>query len=135
MNQALTHAIKHWSFIAPLLTRPKSKKDYETLVSCLDELLDVVGSDENHPLMGLVDLMSLQVSNYDNTQLYKSKAHGAEVLKHLMEAHSLKQSDFPELASQGVMSEILKGKRSLNLRQIKLLAKRFRVSPETFMDD
>lgn len=52
-----------------------------------------------------------------------------------MESHHLHQSDLPEIGSQGVISEILNGKRSLNLRQIKLLAKRFKVEASTFIDD
>ena len=52
-----------------------------------------------------------------------------------MQANHLKQSELPEIGSQGVVSEILRGKRVLNLRQIKLLAERFYVDPATFIDD
>ena len=57
---------------------------------------------------------------------------GIDVLSYLMEEHSLSQSDLPEVGSQGVVSEILNGKRKLNVRQIEALAKRFKVSPATF---
>ena len=56
-----------------------------------------------------------------------------DTLKALMEEHGLKQSDLLELGSQGVVSEILSGKRQLNIRQVKLLAKRFKVSPAVFV--
>ena len=46
---------------------------------------------------------------------------------------ALKQSDLPEIGSQGVVSEILSGKRELNVRQITQLATRFGVSPTLFM--
>jgi len=49
-----------------------------------------------------------------------------------MEEHSLNQSDLAEIGSQGVISEILRGKRELNTRQIRALAKRFAVSPSVF---
>lgn len=45
----------------------------------------------------------------------------------------LKQSDLGHIASQGVMSEILNGKRKLNVRQIKLLAAQFGVDLSTFI--
>jgi HTH-type transcriptional regulator/antitoxin HigA len=45
----------------------------------------------------------------------------------------LKQKDLPELGSQGVVSEILSGKRELNLRQIKALSKRFNVPVSVFV--
>ena len=51
-----------------------------------------------------------------------------------MKTHHLRQSDLTEIGSQGVVSEILTGKRKLNLRQVKKLAKRFKVTPETFID-
>jgi len=50
-----------------------------------------------------------------------------------MEEHDLAQSDLPEIGSQGVVSEILAGKRDLNVRQISQLAERFGVSPAVFM--
>ena len=46
-----------------------------------------------------------------------------------MEEHDLTQSDLPEVGSQGVVSEILGGKRALNVRQIRALSERFGVSP------
>jgi HTH-type transcriptional regulator/antitoxin HigA len=54
-------------------------------------------------------------------------------LKTLMEEHGLKQSDLPEIGSQGVVSEIISGKRQLNVRQLKLLSERFKVSPVVFV--
>ena len=38
------------SDVAPLLTKPTSEDDYDALVEALDELLAVVGDDEDHPL-------------------------------------------------------------------------------------
>jgi HTH-type transcriptional regulator/antitoxin HigA len=55
------------------------------------------------------------------------------MLRFLMEEHSLKQSDLPEIGSQSLVSEILSGKRELNVRQIRALAKRFGVSPAAFI--
>ena len=58
-----------------------------------------------------------------------------ETLRYLMGEHNLKQSDLPEIGSQGVVSEILKGKRTLNIRQIKELSTKFNVSPLVFIQD
>lgn len=52
---------------------------------------------------------------------------------HFMTEHNIKQSDLKEIGSQGVISEILNGKRELNIRQIKLLAEKFNVSPAVFI--
>jgi len=60
-------------------------------------------------------------------------ASGVDALRFLMMQHGLKQRDVPEVGSQGVVSEVLAGKRSLNLRQVRALSKRFAVSPATFL--
>jgi HTH-type transcriptional regulator/antitoxin HigA len=53
---------------------------------------------------------------------------------YLMELQGLNQTDLSkELGGQPVVSKILKGERELNLRQVKALAKRFKVSPEVFI--
>jgi HTH-type transcriptional regulator/antitoxin HigA len=134
MSQALKNAIKHWNFIAPLVKRPRNDKEFTCLVTQLDELLDIIGDDENHHLMSLVDFLSHLIASYEEEHHQQSIGKGIDALKFLMASHQLTQSDLPEIASQGVMSEILQGKRLLNLRQIKLLAKRFRVNSSTFID-
>lgn len=135
MHQQLSEAIKYWEYIAPLVKYPKSHKQYHALVEQLDELLDIVGNDESHRLMGLVDAVSHLISSYEEQHFHTPGTKGIDALKFLMKAHHLTQSDLSEIGSQGVISEILREKRSLNLRQIKLLAKRFSVDPSTFIDD
>ncbi len=60
-------------------------------------------------------------------------ASGVEALKYLMKVSGLKQVDLGEIGSQGVVSEILHGKRRLNVRQIKILAEKISASPEVFI--
>ena len=55
------------------------------------------------------------------------------VLRLLMDEHGLSQSDLPEVGSQGVVSEILRGRRQINLRQVRALSERFGVSPSAFI--
>lgn len=61
------------------------------------------------------------------------KCRGGDSLQFLMDEHSLAQSGLPEVGSQGVVSEIIHGKRELNVRQIRALARRFKVSPAAFI--
>ncbi len=135
MNTTLLQAIKHWNYISPLLQYPKNQKEFDALVSQLDELLMIVGENEKHPLMGLLDLLSNFIEFYEEEHFAMPQKMGVKALRHLMDIHKLKQSDLPEIASQGVLSQILNGKRQLNLRQIKLLAKKFNVDPSTFIDN
>jgi len=50
-----------------------------------------------------------------------------------MDQHHLTQSDLPEVGTQGVVSEILRGKHDLNVRQIKSFSERFHVPPGLFI--
>jgi HTH-type transcriptional regulator/antitoxin HigA len=56
------------------------------------------------------------------------------MLRFLMNQHGLNQSDVPEVGTQGVVSEVLSGKRELNLRQMRALAARFSVPVSVFVD-
>lgn len=59
--------------------------------------------------------------------------HPIAVLKYFMEEQALKQVDLAELGSQGVVSEILNGRRELNLRQVKALSEQFNVPAAVFI--
>lgn len=135
INHILEEATKHWRYVAPLLAYPKNESDYNLLVKRLDQLLDIVGDDENHPLIGLVDALTNLISSYYDKNFHLPEINGVAALKYMMELRQLKQSDLHEIGSQGIISEILSGKRMLNLRQIKLLSKYFDVDPSTFMDE
>jgi len=50
-----------------------------------------------------------------------------------MQEHNLKQSDLQEIGNQGVVSEVLAGKRMLNLEQVKKISNKFHVSPLVFI--
>merc|ERR1712107_376449 len=90
-----------------------------------NQLLDAGASDERHPLADLVDTLGSLIAEYDDKHFPLQQVSPIEVLQFLMEQHQLTQSDLPEIDSQGVVSEILRGKRDLNLRQVKALTERF----------
>ncbi|MBP9500702.1 MAG: hypothetical protein KBF17_00930 [Candidatus Promineofilum sp.] len=122
----------HWLAIQPILTI-RNEDEYTRAVATLNELLDDVGANEKHPLYGLLDTLGTVIAAYEADNLTLAEAGGGEVLAYLMEEHGLRQSDLPEVGSQGVVSEVLSGKRELNVRQIRELAARFGVSPAVFV--
>lgn len=111
----------------------RTKKDYARAVKMLDAILDEIGEDEKHPMAELADAISVFIEKYEAEHVPIPAAKPAAVLKFLMREHDLRQSDLTEIGSQGVVSEVLTGKRELNARQIKRLAKRFNVSPAVFV--
>lgn len=116
----------HWPAIRPYMTI-QNEADYDRLVEQMNELIDEVGDDETHPLYEFLDILGTILYAYEEQHFTMPQASGAEVLGYLMEEHDLRQSDWPEIGSQGVVSEILNGKRELNVRQIRETARRFRV--------
>ncbi|SDZ12960.1 type II toxin-antitoxin system HigA family antitoxin [Pseudomonas sp. NFIX28] len=133
MSVLIEQVAEHWQFVAPLLRKPKTEADYDRLVQALDELLDLTGEDETHPLNSLVEIIGDWIEAYDLEHRPIPVASGVDVLRYLMREHGLTQSDLPGVGAQSVVSEILSGKRQLNLRQIRWLAERFKVSVETFI--
>lgn len=124
---------QNWLAIAFLLSPARSEADYQRQVAMLDRLIDEVGEDEQHPLASLMENLGMLIHSYEVEHYPMPTVSAREALMFLMEEHHLTQRDLREIGSQGVVSEILSGKRELNVRQIRLLSQRFRVSPEVFM--
>ena len=61
-------------------------------------------------------------------------ANGVSALRFLVNSHKIRQRDLPEIGSQGVVSEVLNGRRKLTLRHIRGLAGRFKVCPSVFIE-
>lgn len=110
-----------------------TKTEYDRAVAVLDHILDEIGQQETHPLADLAETLALSIEAYEDIYIPMPDISAPAILCSLMEDHHLAQSDLPEIGSQGVVSEILAGKRDLNVRQIARLAERFGVSPVVFM--
>ena len=121
-----------WTQVSALLNI-QSEQDYDVALECLNGLIDEVGTDEGHPLYSLLDTLGTVVHAWEEQNHPMPRLEGVEALRFLMEEHDLTQSDLPEVGSQGVVSEILGGKRALNVRQIRALSERFGVSPAVFV--
>jgi HTH-type transcriptional regulator/antitoxin HigA len=126
------HLQTHWEIIAPLLII-RNEREYNAAVKRMNELLDEIGTNEKHPLYSLLDTLGTLIHVYEEEHLPIPDAKGSDVLRFLMDEHGLTQSDLPEVGSQGVVSEVLNGKRELNVRQIRVLAEKFKVSPAAFV--
>ncbi len=112
-----------------------SESGYEEAVRVLNALLDSGAANEGNELAPLVDALGDFIGDYEDANHDLPGSSPAEMLRELMNQHNLKQTDVPELGSQGVVSEVLNGKRELNARQIAALSRRFGVSPAVFFPD
>src|SRR5262249_62417627 len=97
-----------------------------------NELVDEVGDKPRDPRYRFIETLSVLIEAYDEKHHKIPDASGVELLKFLMNQHELSQGDLPEVGSQGVVSEILRGKRELNVRQIQALSRRFHLPAAAF---
>lgn len=111
----------------------RSEQHHDQLVTAMNLLMDHGAANENHPLADLLDVLGNLVADYEATHLPRPTVTGLELLKFLMRQHGLRQADLPEIGSQGVVSEVLNGKRALNTRQVRALASRFGLEPGAFL--
>ncbi|MCY0853812.1 helix-turn-helix domain-containing protein [Cupriavidus sp. D39] len=110
----------------------RTEHDYDEAVNAMNALLDAGAADETHPLADLVATLGELIADYDQAHYAFPDVTGVDALRFLMEQHHLTQAQVPEIGSQGVVSEILKGRRELNVRQIRALAARFDVATSVF---
>jgi HTH-type transcriptional regulator / antitoxin HigA len=111
----------------------KSKADYAQGLDFVEQVFDAGLPDRTlgGPLSALAD----RIREYE-ARKYPSpdSATPADVLTALMHEYGLRQGDLPEVGSQGVVSEVLAGKRARKLRQVQALAHPFGVPMEVFVD-
>jgi HTH-type transcriptional regulator/antitoxin HigA len=124
---------EHWAHVAPLLAMPTNEVEYDRLVGQLDEILAEVGDDEDHPLALLASRMGDLIEAYDEENRPMPEVTGVDVLRYVMEERGLGQSDLPEVGAQSVVSEILRGKRQINVRQARALSQRFSIPAAVFL--
>mgnify|MGYP001560728979 CR=1 FL=1 len=111
----------------------RSEADYDHTVEFMNMLLDVVGDDEDHPMAGLLELVSDLVSNYDEVQNAIEPSEPKEVLRYLVELRGLTQNDLAGIVPQGNLSAILAGRRKISATLAGKLASFFEVSPALFI--
>jgi HTH-type transcriptional regulator / antitoxin HigA len=129
----LTKTIQsHWATIRPILTI-RNEREFDAAVRRLNELVNEIGTNERHPLYGLLDTLGTLIHAYEEKHHPISASSGTDMLRFFIEERGLAQTELPEVGSQGVVSEVLNGKRELNVRQVRALAKRFHVSPAVFI--
>lgn len=115
------------------LTPITSQQDYDRAISALNRMLDAGAGEEDHPLAGLLATIGTLIGAYEDTMNPPEKVSPTAMLRFLMEQHRLSQSDLPEIGTQGVVSEVLNGKRELNVRQIRALSERFAIPAGVFI--
>jgi HTH-type transcriptional regulator/antitoxin HigA len=108
----------------------RNADDYEAALKSMEAVFDETEGE----LADYAETLAVLIEKYEDEHYPIKKAHGVDLVKFLMEQNSLKQKDLVGfIGGKSTVSEILSGKRSLNLNHITKLAARFHVSPATFL--
>lgn len=121
-----------WASISLIITI-RNEREYDQAIKRLNGLIDEIGTNERHPLYGLLDTLGTLIHAYEEKNFPAPEVSGREMLRFFMDEHSLRETELPELGSERSVSEILRGKRELNAKQIRSLAAQFHVSPAVFV--
>ena len=52
--------------LTPVVFVPHAESEYQRLVAVLDDLIDVVGENENHPLASLMEVIGVLIEKYED---------------------------------------------------------------------
>jgi HTH-type transcriptional regulator/antitoxin HigA len=111
----------------------RDEAHHAELLAFVDEGFGQFGANDQHPIFTLVALVAERIREYeDRVHPWPDISTPASRLAFLIDSHRLNQKDLPEIGPQSVVSEILSGKRQINLRQASALARRFGVPVEVF---
>ena len=112
----------------------RSEPEYEHAIATLDRLSDR-GSERTPDETEYLLALALFVEKYEREHDPIPRATGVEMLQYLIETHGVMQSEVASATglSDSTISEILAGKRKLNLKHIEALARFFKVEPAFFL--
>lgn len=115
------------------LTPIRDDRHLESALEVIDRLTDrpMRGAGAEEYLGALADLVYV----YEQQHVAWPEVSGVDVLRHLMQEHELSQADLaPLFGGRSVISEVLAGKRRLNLTHMTRLAERFGLPIDAFVD-
>ncbi len=127
--QASWQAFESMAHLSPI----HDEGGYNRMVALMNTILDATGDNEDHPLSGLLDLVSDLVFRYEQERHAIEPAEPKDVLRFLLETRGLKQEDLATIVPQGNLSAILAGKRKISAALAGKLGKFFGVSPALFV--
>jgi HTH-type transcriptional regulator / antitoxin HigA len=126
---------KYGKFLAKTLPRKiENESENEHYLRIIEQMIDK-GSDKFSPEEHLLfDLFVTLVSDFESRNYTMPDISSNERIKYLLEGKGLKQKDLlPIFGSEGIISEVLTGKRKLTLRHANELANFFKMPIDLFV--
>ncbi len=66
LDAKFQQAAPHWTVVSEFLYYPHNEAEYQKSVRLLDDLIDTVGENENHPLASLMEILGLLIEKYED---------------------------------------------------------------------
>lgn len=116
-------------FPPKIIRREKENEAYTEILYDLDQRSKTLTPAEKQ----LAELLTLLIEDFEEKQYRLPRSKPLDVLRFLMDQHGLLQKDLVDVfGTPSIVSEVLSGKRELNIDHIRRLSDRFHVSPELF---
>lgn len=129
---SLSEAWAAVQFHAPLrLIRNDS--DYQLVRAMADNLADEVGDDETHTLFSLFEVAMDLMQRWEQDHVKIPKAEPKEILQFLLSENVLQPEDLGNIASPGLINDILMGRRKISRTLARNLGARFHLKPGIFL--
>ncbi len=58
-----------WPSVSSFVFVPHDEQEYNQVVAFLDELIDEIGEDEDHPLASLMELLGILIEKYESEHI------------------------------------------------------------------
>lgn len=68
-NLDIERAASAWAPLSGAVFVPHTEEEYNRIVALLDQLIDEVGEDENHPLASLMEILGVLIEHYENAHV------------------------------------------------------------------
>ncbi len=114
----------------------KTEEEYKEAVNYLEKLGDTPDFEEKEELIEEFDLVSMLVENFEKENYPINKGNPIDIIKLKMGYLGLKQKDLsPNIASKGVISEIMNKKRGMSKDVIRKLSELLKIDQEVLNID
>ena len=126
---------RYMDLVAAFPLRPiRTEAELDRAIKVVDGLLDQEKRSRDEE--DYLDVLGTLIEAYEEVHYPMGAVSGVAMLVHLMEATEVTQTNVSQGAGLplSTVSEILAGKRKLNVKHITALAKFFKVNPGLFID-
>jgi HTH-type transcriptional regulator / antitoxin HigA len=118
--------------------KPTNQDEYDDLQNILDEIIDEIKENEDHPLATAAQIIGDNLEDFDDKYSPKigQSVTDVDLVRYLMSKNNLNQSDMVDIfGNQGNVSKFLNGERSLSKGQIAKLVGKFHISADFFFQN